>query len=58
MSNDDLANAINAINFVRQLFQTPSSQGEEELRHLLNAVQQRLQKLHAERGENSTSEHK
>lgn len=58
MSNDDLANAINAINFAHQLFQVPSSREEEELCHLLSAVQLRLRKMHAERGEVPTPEHK
>ncbi|MEH4990254.1 hypothetical protein ACOY5P_23285 [Enterobacter asburiae] len=49
MSNDDLINAIGAINFTQRLFETPSSREEEELRHLLSAVRQRLQEMSAER---------
>lgn len=57
MSNDDLTNAINAINLAHHLFQEPSSREEEELRHLLSAVQLRLRKMHAERGGHCTPEH-
>ncbi|EKS6337618.1 Uncharacterised protein [Enterobacter kobei] len=58
MSSDDLNNAINAINFVHQLFQAPISSEEEELSHLLSAAQQRLRKMHKECVELTPTEHK
>jgi hypothetical protein len=51
MSNNDLTDALNAVNFAHQVFQEPSSREEEELRHLLSAVRQRLQEMHAGRDE-------
>jgi len=58
MNNNDLVNAISAINFTQQLFQTPSSREEEELHHLLSAVRQRLQNMHAERNGHSVQENR
>lgn len=58
MSNDDLTNALNAVNFARLVFESPSSREEEELRHLLNAVRKRLQGMHAEREGSSAQEHR
>ncbi|MGC6031563.1 hypothetical protein [Enterobacter kobei] len=49
MNNNDVINAMNAINFAHQLFQSPSSREEEELLHLLSATQRRLQNMHQER---------
>lgn len=58
MSNDDLINALNAVSFACLVFQSPSSREEEELRHLLLAVRQRLQKMHAERHGSSAPENR
>ncbi|MGN5575266.1 hypothetical protein [Enterobacter asburiae] len=58
MSNDDLTNALNAVSFAHQVFQNPASREEEELRHLLRAVRQRLQEMHTERHGNSAPENR
>lgn len=58
MNNDNLTDALNAINFVNQLFQAPSCREEEELRHLLNAVLLRLQEILAECDGSTASENR
>lgn len=58
MSNDDLTSALNAVNFAYMVFASPSSREEEELRHLLRAVRQRLQEMHAERHGSSAPENR
>lgn len=49
MNNDDIRRAIEAIVFIHQLFQDPSSPEEEEIAHLLNFTLKRMQKIHEER---------
>lgn len=58
MSNDELTNALNAVNFAHQVFASPSSREDEELRHLLSAVRQRLQEMYDERDGSSAPEHR
>lgn len=49
MNNDDIRRAIEAIVFIHQLFQSPSSPEEEEITHLLNFTLKRMKKIYEER---------
>lgn len=49
MNNDDIRRAVEALIFIHQLFQSPSSAEEEEITHLLSFTLKRMQKIHEER---------
>lgn len=46
MNNEDIRNALDSVNTAHQLFRTPSGREEEEIFHLLNAIQWRLEHLY------------